>query len=228
MAILVQQLFGLFFAITDYVPNGPGDSSIEFQNGMLTVNGEAKSLFDLPGTWRGMLLGSLAGGLLIFIAALLFKGNVGDQLGLSRPTLKGLLPWFLAAIGLTILSIVLPEWLPALESKVMDSSLLGAKKNPLLFLAVIGLAVPFFEELLFRGWLFKKLETSFTPFVALLVTSLLFTIGHTYNIWFLLILFAVALALGMLRLKSGSIWPSLLVHVANNTWAVLWVMSHGT
>ncbi|MGP1387305.1 MAG: lysostaphin resistance A-like protein [Thainema sp.] len=44
--------------------------------------------------------------------------------------------------------------------------------------ALVGLAVGFAEELLFRGWLLTELEADYSPAIALWASSLIFAIAH--------------------------------------------------
>jgi membrane protease YdiL (CAAX protease family) len=104
----------------------------------------------------------------------------------------------------------------------MTTMIQANRNSPLLAILGIGLAVPFFEELIFRGWLYKRLELVFTPTIAVLATSLVFTLIHVqYNAYILSALFVLALILGMMRQRSGSIWPGVLLHCLNNTIATL-------
>lgn len=84
-------------------------------------------------------------------------------------------------------------------------------------------AVPFVEELVFRGVLFDALRERAGPRVALVGSSLLFGLMHVEPS----IVVATALlggALGALRLRSGSIWPSVALHAANNGLAMVAIL----
>lgn len=92
-----------------------------------------------------------------------------------------------------------------------------ANNLPLFYISVV-LLVPIFEEMLFRGFLFKGLE-SYGPITAVFLSSLLFTIvhGQQYKILVLfIILFPMALLLGYARYKSGSLLLPVLLHSLNN------------
>ena len=86
------------------------------------------------------------------------------------------------------------------------------------YLGVVCLG-PLFEELLFRGFLFKGLERSFIGGVgAIWVTSILFVLVHIqYSLYILIcIVFPLAILLGYARYKSRSLLLPLLIHVINN------------
>ncbi|MGD6855971.1 CPBP family intramembrane glutamic endopeptidase [Bacillus infantis] len=90
-------------------------------------------------------------------------------------------------------------------------------------IAFISAAVisPIYEEIFYRGFLYRWLRTRMGLTGALLLSSLIFTIIHipTYNVmpvnFFSGILFALAYE------RTGSIWPSILIHGLTNGFMVL-------
>ena len=84
-------------------------------------------------------------------------------------------------------------------------------------LAFVSLVVvaPISEEILFRGYLFGKLRKYVPVWGAVLITSLLFAIVHfQWNVG--LDVFALSIVLCLLRVVSGSLWPSILLHMLKN------------
>ncbi|HKY35536.1 MAG TPA: type II CAAX endopeptidase family protein [Polyangiaceae bacterium] len=104
-----------------------------------------------------------------------------------------------------------PEKLAAQLSQLTpETPLLGA-----LMFAAVAMLVPFAEELFFRGALFTALSRSSPPFVTVWTTSLAFTLAHLEpRNW--APLFLVALVLGELRRRGGSIWAGVALHAAFN------------
>ena len=82
--------------------------------------------------------------------------------------------------------------------------------------AVVALLGPFVEELFFRGALFGALRRGHSAIITTLVVSLCFALGHL-DLRLLLPLFLVALVIGDVRERSGSIWPGLALHAAFNS-----------
>ncbi|RIW32542.1 CPBP family intramembrane metalloprotease [Bacillus salacetis] len=90
-------------------------------------------------------------------------------------------------------------------------------------LAFVSAAVisPIYEEIFYRGFLYRWLRTRVGFKGAILLSSLIFTIVHipTYNVmpvnFFSGIIFALAYE------RTGSIWPSVLVHGLTNGTMVL-------
>lgn len=83
-----------------------------------------------------------------------------------------------------------------------------------LLLLVAGV-VPFAEELLFRGMLYPLLRARFGGAAAVLLNAALFAAAHVVLL-LLPGLFVVGLLLAYLRERSGSIWPSVALHAAQN------------
>lgn len=74
---------------------------------------------------------------------------------------------------------------------------------------------PFAEEVLFRGYLFGKLRKYIPLWAAILVTSLLFAVVHgQWNVG--LDVFALSIVLCLLRVYTGSLWASILLHMIKN------------
>ena len=84
---------------------------------------------------------------------------------------------------------------------------------------------PVVEELLFRGFLFPVFERSHGAFVAILLTSAMFTALHgRQNAWqwqVLLGLFLVGAAFGAVRANTRSVVPSAFMHAGYNATMVL-------
>lgn len=82
-----------------------------------------------------------------------------------------------------------------------------------LLLVIIG---PFIEELVFRGYLYGKMRRTRAPWwLAVLATSLLFGAVHLqWNV--ALDTFVLSIVMCLTREVTGSIWPSVLIHMFKN------------
>jgi membrane protease YdiL (CAAX protease family) len=90
-----------------------------------------------------------------------------------------------------------------------------------LILAFMTLVVvaPVAEEVLFRGYLLGKLRKLFPTWAAILATSILFGLIHvgTTGAWNVAVdTFALSIVLSLLRISTGSIWASMLLHMIKN------------
>jgi len=82
-------------------------------------------------------------------------------------------------------------------------------------LAASVFIAPFCEEIFFRGFVFTGLLKELSPLWAILISSALFAIAHLDPGSFLP-LFVIGLALGLLRWRTRSTWPGIMLHMLNN------------
>ena len=107
-----------------------------------------------------------------------------------------------------------------LESQLVAALLKCITTNDFVItLVVAGLLIPFYEEVIFRGFLFGALERRWDGALALGVSSVVFAVIH--GLTHLPVLLVVALALGWLRLRTCDLRRSILLHSFNNTLAIL-------
>ena len=146
-----------------------------------------------------------------------------EQLGLHR------LPWwrdivmaplgyfvylFLAGALLAIVQNVAPFIDLTQEQDTGFEQLTNSLEYILAFIALVIVA-PFAEEILFRGYLFGKLRRFVPVWIAILITSLLF--GFVHQLWNVGIdTFALSIVMCLLVVWSGSLWPSILLHMMKN------------
>ncbi len=126
----------------------------------------------------------------------------------------------------------LTQWLAQGHPVTQNIQQLG-ESTPLgwripLVLMVVSLG-PLVEELLFRGVLLSALLQRWGSVAAIVLSSLAFALAHLpgldWQVFALPNLLLLALALAWLRMRSGSIWPSVVAHGANNLLAVAaWFM----
>ena len=89
--------------------------------------------------------------------------------------------------------------------------------RPEYILAFISLVIvaPIAEEVLFRGYLFGKLRKYAPLWLSILVTSALFGLIHfQWNVG--IDVFVLSIVLCILRVVSGSLWPSIMLHMLKN------------
>jgi membrane protease YdiL (CAAX protease family) len=95
----------------------------------------------------------------------------------------------------------------------------------MLNLVVVAAAVPVVEELMFRGLGFSLLSR-FGPRAAVLGTGVLFGLVHGFLVA-LPIFVIVGLSLGWLRMRTGSVYPGMLMHGTFNAVATILAVSLG-
>ena len=180
----------------------------------------------------GFSLLSIAGQLLILtVSAFAAIASVGGVLvarghlsaasvGLRRVNAR----WLLVGAGLGLLGWFLTRgvvlayfWVTGDTSNPQAGLVNAAQGTPVQFaltLLVAGLAVPFGEELLFRGVLYTWLRR-WGVVVAMVVSALIFGLNHGINV-----VFPATAILGLLLAlayeRSGSIWPGVVGHILYN------------
>ena len=85
-----------------------------------------------------------------------------------------------------------------------------------LFVTCVG--APIAEEIFFRGFLFRAVQQASTPIVAVIVTSILFGAVHERSV--AIPVGALGLCFGYIRMKTGGIGSSILIHVVHNSLTV--------
>ena len=83
---------------------------------------------------------------------------------------------------------------------------------------VVGAAVT--EELYFRGLLYSRLDARFGVASAVVGSAGIFGLAHFAPNTFPA-LFALGIVLGLVRMRSSSVWPGMAIHGANNVIAVV-------
>ena len=91
----------------------------------------------------------------------------------------------------------------------------------IIFSFYVVIFVPFVEEIIFRGYIWKILkENKINGIVILLITSVLFALVHL-DIPRFEILFASGIVHGFLRLRTNRLGPSFVAHMTTNAIALL-------
>ena len=143
------------------------------------------------------------------------------SLKFNLPNLKILLlliPLTLA-IGIVIEPITtfipMPEWVQKLFENMM--------RNDIYTLITVAFLAPFFEEVIFRGFILNGLLKNYSPQKAILWSAFLFGIVHL-NPWQFIGAFLIGTVIGWLYWKTNSIIPGMLIHFVNNFTASMLMM----
>ncbi|MFZ1258532.1 MAG: CPBP family intramembrane glutamic endopeptidase [Candidatus Saccharimonas sp.] len=130
----------------------------------------------------------------------------------------------LSAAGAAVYAIVVlvvvyfASMLPFIDMKqpqdVGSTALYGFDR--LLAFFVLVIVTPIAEEMIFRGYLFSRLQQAKMPFwLNAVVVSGLFGLAHgQWNVG--IDVFCLSMVACYLRLLSGTIWPGVIVHMAKN------------
>lgn len=177
------------------------------------------SLRNLPIHW--LLVTLQYGGFLLPTLGMLalFGFDARRTLGLRRPPVVALLS--AVALGLSAWLFaggVVARLLPPPESltRAMERFIQLGDQPMALWVVwlVIGITPAICEELFFRGLVFSGLRR-LGVWPAVLGSALLFALAHA-SIYRLLPVFILGLVLGVLRWRSGSVVPGMVMHAINN------------
>lgn len=92
---------------------------------------------------------------------------------------------------------------------------------------LLGIAVvifaPVFEEAFFRGFLFVGLEhSSIGPIGTIILTAVTWALLHIqYDIFGMVTILVLGVVFGIVRLKTGSLWSTILLHAIWNLVAIV-------
>ncbi len=142
----------------------------------------------------------------------------------QNPTM---IQWFIAVtIGFSALffsrfiiqglSLLFPD---AFDRYVMQFDTLQQGSPVWFFIAVVVVA-PFFEELLFRGFIFQRLERHLAVGVTVAISGVLFGVYHL-NIFQGVFASVLGIVLGLSLVWTSSMWIPITIHLVNNAVAFL-------
>lgn len=143
-----------------------------------------------------------------------------------RPTRIGPAVRLIGAYAIAFF-LFLVVWSAALnlhnKEKLLDQ--LGANKSAVAAAAVallVAVIAPFCEEFVFRGYFFVALYNWHGPWVAAVLTGIVFGAIHagSSDVGFLVPLAFFGFLLCLLRWQTGSLWPGIALHSINNSIAL--------
>lgn len=147
-----------------------------------------------------------------------FKKSFGLKLPKLNSFVLGGLMWVSAfAISLIYQNVIMPHISEAPTLAGLEEQL---SQWPMwLQFVFIALTPGICEEVLFRGFALRPLEKSMGKKGAIIVTALIFSVVHL-DLVRLVPTFALGLAFGAMAIQSGSLLPSIVFHVLNNSLAM--------
>ncbi|MBN1879514.1 CPBP family intramembrane metalloprotease [bacterium] len=142
-------------------------------------------------------------------------------------------PWyvwigaFFFQLGVLPTTLLINKWLLKLlpvPEGWMDtfSDALTPEISSLSLVLLMAVSPGICEELLFRGAIFGSLRQKWSPWRALIATSILFGLLH-FSVYRLVPTTLIGLGLGWIVYISGSIYPAMLAHALNNAIAIVFL-----
>ncbi|MFQ5990296.1 MAG: lysostaphin resistance A-like protein [Candidatus Methylomirabilales bacterium] len=162
-------------------------------------------------------------GLTIVCVRLRRGWSVREYLALGQVPREVLLKWLgltlLFAIGSDALTLLIGrEIVPDFVARTYETA-----SFPLLLWTAFVVAAPAFEEIFFRGFMFRGLQHSWVgPIGAVILTSVIFGVIHfQYDAYGIATALAIGVLLGTARLKTESLYPPIAMHALINLVATL-------
>ncbi len=152
----------------------------------------------------------------VIISFVKLRGHLSfrDYVGLRAFKAKTLLIWLPVNLVYLVLSEIVRRVFNIPQSQSDITLYTTSTSLPLFFTAIVIFA-PMFEEVLFRGFMFKGYVKSIGPVFATILTALMWAMLHfspetvIYDVG---VIFIGGLLLGMARWKTGSLWVTLAMH----------------
>lgn len=114
-------------------------------------------------------------------------------------------------IAVSLIMTLLPE---AWMEDYADASAALNDTGIVMAVATVLIA-PIVEEVIFRGLVLSRLKRVMPGWLSVVLSALLFGVCHGQAVW-MAYAFALGLLFGVMTLRTGSIWPSLIAHVVFN------------
>lgn len=206
--IITQTVIFIVYAKNTFSEQLSGDETTYF-NALLT-NGDAISMAEIPAAFVGIVL--------TFLVIMLHKRQgIEDYLHLYAIKSKTLFQ-YLAMMVLTIVLISVISELANHPTPQVMLDIYHSAKHPMLLWFAIIIAAPFFEEILFRGFLFEGLRHSAVGFIgsAIITSAIWASIHLQYGLFEIVIIFLVGLLLAYAKLKTGSLYIPIAMHSLMN------------
>ena len=213
--LVTQILVAGAFAVVEIVTD-PKPSLLQIAENLGSVSGLLLALATIASAIVGV-------GLIIGIVKLRRSATVSEYLGLRLITRKTILVLLAVTAGVIILSDSLSVLLGRpINPEIMVDTYRTSVWPALLWIALVIFA-PLFEEAFFRGFLFEGFRRSRIGAAGTIgLTALIWTLLHIqYGVYELATIFVLGILLGIVRLKTGSLWSPILMHAFGNLVATL-------
>ncbi len=202
---------------------GLGDTILMFGLLLLLMIYLSSSLVFRLGIWGTGLVQLIILAVPVFYAWYM-KADFKKLFSLKSPKIKhifgGISMWFGIWLLEQVVLVSLLEWFPglmetseALNSIIIDAGFVSA-------FIVVGICPAIAEEFAFRGFLFGTLKDKWKPWLAIVVSAVLFGAYHMNLLQFIGGTM-MGIGLAYVAYKSGSIWVGALMHFINNGLSVV-------
>lgn len=207
----------VFFVVVgvDLVLNFPANGSEAVQSTKALT--EAVSERNEVNYERIMIIGNAACLVVYGLIIKISKKSIRERLDLRPFSIKKAAILLVLGILLNILITYALSLLPIPESAMSEYSESVGRLDYLSFIGVFNAIImaPIFEEVLLRGLIMKTLLRGMPVALALVIQALIFGFLHGQIVW-MVYTAAMGILLGLVRLRSGSLFACILLHFSLN------------
>ncbi|MBR2076307.1 MAG: CPBP family intramembrane metalloprotease [Exiguobacterium sp.] len=177
------------------------------------------------GTSIGLLLAIIFMTVLYFVAIRPQALSI-ETLGLRQISWKDagiILLWTIVLIGLSIIIVVVQSYFGIGTSNTKTESLQSDLSIISILIAFGSAAIisPIYEEIFYRGFLYRFFQERFGVWIGMIVSAGIFTLAHLPTTNTLLVNFVSGLVFAWVYERTNSIYSSMLIHGTINGLAVL-------
>ncbi len=162
-----------------------------------------------------LILSGLVGlGMIIAFIKLRRNITISEYLGLKPLSVKNILVLLAFIFALILVSEIINNVLQVPQDTAFAVETYQTSVWPVLFGIAIVVFAPAFEEAFFRGFLFAGLLPSRLGAIGTIVfTALAWAVLHIqYDYYGMATILVLGVVLGIVRLKTGSLWASFIMH----------------
>ena len=168
--------------------------------------------------WLSVLIQVFLCGLVLLSAVVLRKGySAREYLAFYSPGVRGYAPWVVLLVVYNSVSEYLMHVLQIPTPQWMFDVFASADCMICLLVAVVFLSPPL-EELIFRGFVFRGVQTRLGVFWAVVLASIPWTLLHMQypGVYHMGMIMGLGIIFALARWRTGSIYVPIVMHVINN------------
>jgi len=219
---IIQAIVLIVYAVNQGIDIDINNEELAESINEIALDGDLLGLAEIPSAIIGVAL-------ILLFASFRKPLTIKQYLHLYWPKITTLLKWlgimFLAMIAMQVVMVSLGVETPSFMTNVY-----GSTENKWILWVAVVIGAPFFEEFLFRGFLFEGLQhafskissTSIGTFITVILTSGIWAVIHMQYGWIEIInIFFIGVVFAIARLKTGSLYIPIAMHMMMNLFASL-------
>jgi membrane protease YdiL (CAAX protease family) len=223
VSVIIEALIAVVVIIVAVLPELDFTAGEQVFEDIFMLTEEAATSYLGLMTAVSVIIGSmLCTGLVLLIIRARGRAGITEYLGLRRIGIRAALIALGAIVVYLAITVTASILLDRPEEEITLELYQTSVWPVLLWIGVVVIG-PAFEEVLFRGFLFSGFcQSKVGPIGAIVITSIVFAALHVqYDIYSMGQILVLGIVLGVVRLKTRSLWAPLLMHAANNMVAMI-------